>query len=283
MGLQPKVQNLVILAFAAQADRTFVRNGAPIQVSLDQIDDTAELREEALPDEAAWTKARERASALFGLAAGEVRKGATVAQLAADLKAKAGEKRGQLAELLRELRPRVEGLRVPTTAPRLATIRSAQALVSDLANASNPVATVEVLAGATLETNEAAVSRLLAAVQDLCGAVSATSWNIIEAAMGLADHRRAAAEVVRKKLSEVLEADEHVLPLRPVLLDLQERATRLLADTRLGTNIPLQPPPQQPPPPRLRHLPTRKSWTTDRRWCSTPRKASRRSTSCANA
>ena len=232
MGLQPKVQNLVILAFAAQADRTFVRNGAPIQASLDRIDDTAELREEALPDEAAWTKARERASALFGLAPGEVRKGATVAQLAADLKAMVGEKRGQLADLLRQLRPRMEALGVPTTVPRLATVRSAQALVSDLANASNPVATIEALAGATLDTSEAAVSRLMAAVQDLCGAVSAASWNIIEAAMGLPDHRRAAAEAVRKKLSEVLEADEHVLALRPALLDLQERAMRLLADTR---------------------------------------------------
>ena len=251
MGLQPKVQNLVILAFAAQADRTFVRNGVPIQASLDRIDDTAELREEALPDEAAWTKARERASALFGLAPAEVRKGATLAQLAAELKAKSGEKRGQLAELLRELRPRVEVLGVPTTAPRLVTIRSAQALVSDLANASNSVGTVEVLAGATLETSEAALSRLMAAVQDLCGAVAAASWDIIEKAMGLADHRRAAAEALREKLSEVLEADEHALALKPALRDLQVRATRLLVDA--GTSIDTFPPPppqqHQPPPP----------------------------------
>ena len=125
----------------------------------------------------------------------------------------------------------MEGLRVPPTAPRLATVRSAQALVSDLANAPNPVATVEVLAGATLETSEAAVARLLAAVQDLCGAVTAASWDIIEKAMGLADHRRAAAETLREKLSEVLEADEHALALKPALRDLQVRATRLLADT----------------------------------------------------
>jgi len=101
MGLQPKFQNLVILAFAAQADRTLVRNGAPVQASLERIDDAVELREDPLPDEFAWTKARERASALFGLTPGEVRKGATVTRLAADLKAKASEKRGQLTDLVR--------------------------------------------------------------------------------------------------------------------------------------------------------------------------------------
>ena len=118
MGLEPKVQNLVILAFAVQADRTLVRNGAPTQASLDRIDDAAELREEALPSEPVWTTARERASGLLGLVPREVRKGANVAQLAADLKAKATEKRGHLADLLRGLCPRLEGLSVPATMAR---------------------------------------------------------------------------------------------------------------------------------------------------------------------
>jgi len=237
MGLPLKVQNLVILAFAAQADRSPMRNGVPAQASLDRIDDAIELREEILPDEVAWTKARERASALFGLVPGEIRKGATVARLAADLKAKAGEKRGPLAELLRDLGPRVEALRVPMTAPRLATIRSAQSLTSDLMGAGNALATVETLAGAVLETSEAAMSRLMAAVEDLRGAVSVAPWDLIETAMGLGDHRRAAAQGLREKLAETLEADEHVIALKPVIRELQARATRLLAETT-------QPPPE---------------------------------------
>jgi hypothetical protein len=243
MGLEPKVQNLVILAFAAQADRTLVRNGAPAQASLDRIEDAVELREEPLPDEAIWTKARERASALFGLVSGEVRKGANMAKLAAELKEKAGAKRAKLADLLRDLRPRAEVLGVPATAPRLATIRSAQALVSDIASAPDPLKTVEVLATAALETSEAAVSRLMAAVEDLCSAVTAASWDIIETAMGLDDHRRAAAEGLREKLAETLETDEHALALKPVIRDIQDRATRLLAT---------QPP--SPPPARDEEL-----------------------------
>lgn len=254
MGLEPKVQNLVILAFAAQADRTLARNGAPAQTSLDRIEDALELREEALPDEATWTKARERASALFGLVAGEVRKGANMAKLAADLKEKASTKRGQLADLLRELQPRAEALGVLATAPRLVTIRAAQTLVSDLTGATNPLKTVEVLATAGLETSEAAVSRLMAAIDDLRGTVSVASWGIIETAIGLDDHRRTAAEGLREKLAEALETDEHVLALKPVIRDVQDRATRLLADTgRRG----VQPPPVSSPPPSTSQPPAR--------------------------
>ncbi|TIR29941.1 MAG: phage resistance protein [Mesorhizobium sp.] len=247
MGLQSKVQNLVILAFAAQADRTLVRNGAPVQASLDRIDDAVELREEALPEESAWRKARERASALFGLVSGEVRKGATLSRLASDLKAKAGEKRGPVAELLRELRARAEVLGVPTTAQRLVTMRSAQALVSDLTGAGAPLLVVDILAGAELDTSEAAVSRLLANVEDLHLAVSTASWDIIDTAIGLSDHRRAAAEGLREKVAEALEADEHVVALKPVLRDVQARATRLLAESRSAGNT--VPPSSQPPPP----------------------------------
>jgi hypothetical protein len=243
-GLPLKVQNLVILAFAAQADRSLVRNGVPAQGSLDRIDDTVELREETLPDEVAWTKARERASTLFGLVPGEVRKGATVARLATDLKAKALEKRGPLADLLRDLRPPVEALHITMTAPRLATIRSAQSLTSDLIGAGNALATVETLAGAMLETSEAAMSRLLATVEDLRGAVSAAPWDLIETAMGLGDHRRAAAQGLREKLAEAFEADEHVIALKPVIRELQARATRLLAETMPpGVDTPPQLPP----------------------------------------
>jgi hypothetical protein len=247
MGLLPKVQNLVVLAFAAQADRSLVRNGAPAQATLDRIEDSVELREEALPSEAAWTKARERASALFGLVSGEVRKGATMVRLAADLKAKANEKRIPLADLMRELKSRAETFSLQATAPRIATIISAQALLSKLTGAASPLVTVEALASATLETSEAAMSRLLTAVTDLRAAVSDASWDIIVTALTLGDHRRVAAEGLREKLVQALEEDEHVVALKPVLQDVQTRSARLLADTK--PKDPSPPPPPPPPPP----------------------------------
>jgi hypothetical protein len=223
MGLTPEVQNLIVLAFAAQQDRTLVRNGAPAQVTLERIDGEVELHEQPLPDEEKWARARERAGALFGLAPGEVRKGATVAKLASDLKAKAAEVRPVLTGLAQELRPRVEAFGMPTAASRLVTLRSAQTLLADLGGANDTLATVMTLADAELATNEAAVSRCLGSAAEVRGAVNGTAWDIIAAATELSDHRRAAAEGLRGRIAEALEADEYAVPLRPVLQEAQRR------------------------------------------------------------
>ena len=250
MGLTSEVQNLVVLAFAAQADRSLVRNGAPTTGSIDRLDDAVELREQALPDEATWTRARARAAALFGLTSGEVRKGATMARLAAELRTKAAEARPVLARLSQELEPRMAEFGVGADAPRLVTLRSAQVLLSDLSGADD-LAAIGSLASAHLATSEAAVGRCLGSAADLSAAVAATMWTVILPAVGLSDGRRAAAEGLRARLAEALNADEHALPLRPVLRDAQDRASRLLAEQPAPRvdDPPVKSPLPPPPPP----------------------------------
>jgi hypothetical protein len=232
MGLTPDVQNLVVLAYAAQADRTLVRHGAPTAGSIDRLDGELELREQPLPDEAVWARARERAGSLFGLAPGEVRKGATVSQLAADLKNQATSKRPLLADLATALGARMEIFGVSVgAAPRMVTLRSASALIADTVAAPDPLATINVLAGAELLTSEAAVGRALGSASSLRSSLAGIQWDAIDAAVSLRDHRATAAEAIRTRAAEALEADEHVLGLQSVLQDVQSRAIRLLADT----------------------------------------------------
>ena len=242
MGLSPELQNLVILAFAAQADRTLVRNGAPASASLDRIDDTIELREQPLPSEDVWARARERASALFGITPSEVRKGATVSQLAAALKERADATRPVLNSLAAELRMRMERFDVTAdAAARTVTLRSATAFITELLAAADPLETINALAGAELLTSDAAVGRVLGSAQTLASYIAGVQWDVIEAAASLRDHRAGAAEAIRTDVARALEADEHVVALQPVLQDAQTRAIRLLADTR-------RPPPPPPPP-----------------------------------
>jgi hypothetical protein len=256
MGLTQDVQNLIVLAFAAQADRTLIRNGAPAQASVDRIDDDVQLRAQPLPDEATWAKARERAGALFGLAPGEIRKGATVASLAADLKAKATEKRPVLSALWQALKPRIEAFGVAMSAPRLVTLRSAETLLAGLFGAGDAPATVNMLGGAELASSEAAVGRCLGSAIAVRDAVNAAAWDIISTAAGLSDQRRMAAEGIRARVAEALEADEHTVPLAPVLQEAQRRASRLLAETvapgprppDVETPMPEGPRPSPPPP-----------------------------------
>ena len=248
MGLDTIVQNLIVLAFAAQADRTLLRRGAPAQASLERIDDDVELHEQPLPDEDTWQKARERAGSLFGLVPSEVRKGATLTRLAEDLRAAATEKRPVLTALAQALQPRAEAFGVTTAAPRLITLRSAQTLLGALVGAGDALATVTALASADLATSEAAVQRCLGSASDVRDAINAAQWDIISTAARLTDTRRVAAEALRARVLEALSEDEHVIPLRSALQDATTRASRLLAES-VPPPPPTPPPPEPPPPP----------------------------------
>jgi hypothetical protein len=249
MGLSPELQNLVILAFAAQADRTLVRNGAPASGSLDRIDDAIELREQPLPSEDVWARARERVRDLFGIVPGEVRKGATVSQLAAAIKERADAMRPVLSGLATELRLRMDRFGVTAdAAARTVTLRSATAFITGLLAAVDPLETINTLAGADLLTSDGAVGRILGSASTLSSYIVGVQWDVIEAAASLRDHRAVAAEAIRTDVARALEADEHVVVLQPVLQDAQTRAIRLLADTRRSvppTDTP-RPQPLQP-------------------------------------
>ncbi len=248
----PEVQNLVVLAFAAQADRTLMRHGGPAQGTIDRLDAEIEVCEQPLPDETEWSRARERAGTLFGLAPGEVRKGATIARLAADLKECAAAARPILAGLAADLRPRMEAFGVvPDTAARLVTLRSASAFTSDLLDCTDALAMIRALTGATLQTSEAAVARALGSASGLKQYIAGVQWEAIGAACSLLDHRAAAAEAIRNRVVEALTGDEHVVPLQAALREAESRSFRLLADTRSGPQPePPKPPagPQPPPP-----------------------------------
>jgi hypothetical protein len=230
MGLLKEVANLVILAYAAQADRTISLRGAPLRGSIERLDDDAELLEQPLPDDATWTKARERASEVFGLVPSEVRKGATVARLASELRERALAARAPLATLTSALRTRMVAAGVkPENAPRMITILSGSVLVSDLTADGAPLAAVQALATSSLRTSEAAVGRSLSTAPGLSSFITTFDWELMSAAAALSDDRRAAAEQIGRSITEALEADEHVIPLEAKLRETQRNAYRLLA------------------------------------------------------
>jgi hypothetical protein len=230
IGLPRDVQSLVVLAYAAQADRTPFLRGAPVRPTIDRLEDESELREQPLPDEATWTGARERAATLFGLAPSELRKGATIERLAGEVLKKVEAARPAVASLAAALRPQMTnyGLAADTT-PRMTTLRSVSALVAALTASRDPHLVVSALAGADLRTSEAAVAQALAGAGDLQGYLTGVQWDALKAAAELKDHRRTAGEAIHRKVAEALEADEHVIALGASLQQAQDRAWRLLA------------------------------------------------------
>jgi hypothetical protein len=68
-GLEPRVQNLVICAFALLDDRVMVHGDQPVSPAVDRLDDVIELRTQVLPSAEEWQAARPRAAAIFGVTA----------------------------------------------------------------------------------------------------------------------------------------------------------------------------------------------------------------------
>jgi hypothetical protein len=103
MGLPAEAQNLIILAFAGQTNRSFVRGNVPYLPSIDQMPDDLELREQTLPEAGDWEVACKRAAALFGLTIPTSRNAGNVARLVEAVQARAREAREPIGSLVKTL------------------------------------------------------------------------------------------------------------------------------------------------------------------------------------
>jgi|JI8StandDraft_2_1071088.scaffolds.fasta_scaffold00582_5 hypothetical protein len=239
MGLPLELQNLIILTYAATTNRRFVLRGGPFEPGIDSLPDELELREQALPDAAHWQAAVQRASSLFGLTPAQVLNAANVGRLVDDLKQAAAQKRDATARLVAQVRDRSTRYAHGAAGARQQSAESAQALLASLAQAadSDVVAT---LASAALHTSDAAVGRSLGQAQACADALASARWELFDAMRELQDHRRDAAGLVLGRLNEVLTSDEHVVPLKARLDELERDAMRLLTAAA--------PPPPAPAP-----------------------------------
>src|SRR5262249_35023512 len=94
MGLPKEVQNLVIMTYAQQTNRSFFFHGGPFDPSsLSDLPDACEPREECGPSEELWSRALERAGAIFGVSVSPLRNRANAGSLSAQVKKTASDNR----------------------------------------------------------------------------------------------------------------------------------------------------------------------------------------------
>jgi len=240
MGLPIELQNLIILAYAASTNRRFTLRGGPVEPTIDSLSDDLELKEQALPNAADWQTALQRASSLFGLTLAQTLNAANVGRLVDDVKQAASGKREAVGRLVAQVRDRSNRYAAGATGARQQSAESAQALLATLTQAAEGDV-VTSLASATLSTSEAAVSRTLGQAQACADALTNGNWQLFDVVRDLGDHRRDAAAGIMTRLAEVLTADEHVVPLKSRLAELERDAMQLLAAA-----APAQPPAPAP-------------------------------------
>ncbi len=227
MGLPTEVQNLIILTFAGQTNRSFVLRGGPYSPGVDQMPDELELREQTLPEQGDWEAACARAAALFGLTVPTSRNASNVAKLVEEVQRKAREVREPIGSLVTTLNDKSALFPSAGENQRLKTARSALALLVGLLSAEG-VAVVTALANATVETSETAMGQTLAKARALDETARTATWEIFEAMKVLADDRQAAARAIVSKVAEALAADEQAIELSPALGEQGRKAVSLL-------------------------------------------------------
>ena len=228
MGLPTECENLIILVFAAQTNRSFFRHGAPFDVTLANLPDEVELREQQLPPETAWVTAVERASRIFGAVSSPLLNASNLAKLADDIQVRAKQNFESCRQLVTDVANHLADFaQAKEKAPRYQTAEAVLDLLEAVRDAK-PAAVIETLASLAPQTSEAAMGSSFVSATDVVGALAATQWKLFESIRCLQDDRSVAAKALLDRVADALRNDQHVTVLGPVLRIEQSKAIDLL-------------------------------------------------------
>ena len=231
MGLPRELQDLIILVYAAQSNRSFRDAFGPADPAIGRLRDEWKLEPQELPPQEIWDVARERASTLFGKPASPLCSATNLDKLAAEVITEADVRRANVHQLVESLR-RV----VPADADRMKTAIACVRLIDRLDPKLKPIEVVKRIHAAEIATSLTAMERAMAYASTVVTAIEHANWPLFEGLKSVP-----AGAHILARLNEALENDEHVFHLADRLRECSGDAARLLLE-----RAPVPPPP--PPP-----------------------------------
>ncbi len=237
MGLPKDLQDLIILVYATQSNRSFRdAYGPAADPGIGRLRDEWKLEQQELPAQDAWDDARARAGRLFGKNASNLCNASNLDKFAAEVTAAAAERRDAARQLLAALK-RV----VPVGANRLLTADASIRLIDRLDAKLKPIEVVNRLHLAEIATSLPAMDRSLSSAAGVQTAIEHSSWALFEGLKTIPEGAN-----VLDRLNTGLSDDEYITPLAARLRECATDAARLLIER--NPPPPPPPPPQQPPP-----------------------------------
>jgi hypothetical protein len=216
MGLPREAENLVILTWALQTDRSFHLFGSSgaVEGTVDRLLDDYEVRTQTLPDENTWRSATRRAAELFGLAAPAHLSAQNVALLSKSVGEKHLALRVSGASYAQTLDTALSRLSVePGTSERRATAQAARDLLTSL-EGQNAEGIIRALAAARIPTSATALGEALTRGADLAATLARIQWPLVKSMGDLPrDTFGARVDALLDGLREALRNDEHVRSL----------------------------------------------------------------------
>jgi hypothetical protein len=234
MGLPREAENLVILTWALQTDRSFHLFGSSTAVegTVDRLLDEYEVRTQQLPDEAAWTAATRRAAELFGLNAPAHRSAQGVALLAKALGEKLQATQQGVVQYAQALDAALTRLALDLgTSERRATAHAGRDLVTALPG-QNAEGIIRTLAAAQVPTTPTALGEALMQGSALAQALSRVQWPLVRS-VGELPHGTfgVRADALLDGLRQALRHDEHVQPLATAVDRFNDDGLRLMTES----------------------------------------------------
>ncbi len=237
MGLPKEAQNLVVLSYAVQTNKSFYLHGRPYDgVSIKEIHSQCELKTQELPETGIWKLAVARAKEIFNIDVSSLLKPSNVANLEDKVKNKAETLLADCKQYISKLQKKLDDLGIDRNCDRVQTATDAFNLIQAICSeSSNNI--VEILAEVQINTSETAIEDCLNKASKLKTSLERTQWEILES-IARRDDLKVEAKTIQQRIQEVLTLDDYVMPLASTLKELQSQAIRLLTQ---------QPPEPKPP------------------------------------
>ncbi|MBB4934832.1 hypothetical protein F4561_005726 [Lipingzhangella halophila] len=181
-GLPDDVVDLLVLVYAIQSDRAWMRGGKRYTaVGLGKLDGDIVLKRQELPSAEDFERANERAAGIFKLDRQPVRNARAVQRLAEQLKEQANRWQAATESLLTELRKRSALLDLDDDAPRMATARATHDLLRRMRGLADDTELVTTLARADLPHEPHIYRESMDSASAVAQALAAAQWQNIEA------------------------------------------------------------------------------------------------------
>jgi hypothetical protein len=251
-GLPTEIENLLILVYADQTNRSFVLHGSNYSPGLDDLPNELALQEQTLPDSKDWEESVTRVAEIMGHAIPRLLNASNLAMLAEKVNGTITEFKADCDSLPDRLQLVLKNLGVSEAdAPKADRVRTAKAVKALLATCESkePTALVGAFAQARVETSTTAMGKSLKSAAAVLACLRTTKWNSFSAVAQLTDHRKVDADLLLADVRSWLKVDEHAIAggLAAKLSEAEDRAIGLLTPPKPSVNPPVVPP---APPPR---------------------------------
>ncbi|QSB05150.1 DUF6079 family protein [Natronoglycomyces albus] len=239
-GLPGDLRDLVVLCYAIEDDRTWMRSGTTIEApGLTGLAADMRLCKQPLPERETFDRASQRAVKIFGAEPRPAYNSRALVSMTKHMRLVLHEKQQAVENLHAALLARKTTLGLDEQSPRLVTATELKELFISLSEAEGDLDLFERLAAPELTRDAGIYVRSIRDAAVLAGVLNneTNTWTILDP---LVTDTSPEAVKILNRLRQAAEKDQHDAPLEPVIRDCVTAATNRLVKAR---------PPTPPSPP----------------------------------